>query len=757
MTATVYTVPAAPAGTGSSSCGNGTVTLLASGAGTGQNYKWYAAASGGVPLQTGGATFTTPSISTTTTFYVSVYDTTTGCESGRTAVTAVNNALPLVTITASGPTTFCAGGSVTLTAHSSGTPTAYQWNTGATTPAIFVSAPGTYQVTVTDSTGCLSTSPAVVVSVPTPTFSGLASISPVSYDSSCGFTLAWADATSACPNNGSVVYNVYRSTVAGFVPSRSNLLKACVTANFYNDVSVGTITTFYYVVRAEDAGIGSTGPCNGGDEDGNFVRLSGTIPTGTSCVAKPQDVQAFTATSASGQNVLEWANPASGGYASTMVRFRTDTFPVSPTDGSLATTSAGSLGAHDSYSHGALVNGTTYYYTAFVNNGSGLYSAGKSIAARPQTVTGPVKWVYNTDSSALVPPAIGSVYVLSNDHLVHSINPYPGNGEWPSGWIPPTLGAPAQARPPVVDLSIGTHTKELLLGSQDGRVRCVDGNSGQIIWTSPLLGEMIQGAAGGIFQAYGGAYDLVIVGTRNSGSYNSLYGLKAYTGALAWEFDNGAGVDATKGIGIIAGDIQVDYGGNRAYFASRQAEGGSPHTVWCVQFTGTTATLVWTQDLGDIDGSVVLAGGVLYVGTNTGHVHALDAGTGQAVWAAPLATGDGPIKGSVWPDYVVPGRVFFTTTSKAWCATTVGGTPQVQWSANVPGASAPLVVGDKLTVGSSDGHLYVITNLGSTTPSVTTVVIGDGTSVVGTPSYDFGSGTYYVGTDGGSIYALSFP
>ena len=75
----------------------------------------------------------------------------------------------------------------------------------------------------------------------------------------------------------------------------------------------------------------------------------------------------------------------------------------------------------------------------------------------------------------------------------------------------------------------------------------------------------------------------------------------------------------------------------------------------------------------------------------------------------------------------------------------------------MPGASAPLVVGDKLTVGSSDGHLYVITNLGSTTPSVTTVVIGDGTSVVGTPSYDFGSGTYYVGTDGGSIYALSFP
>jgi len=54
-------------------------------------------------------------------------------------------------VTASGPTTFCQGGSVSLSATSG---SFYSWSTGAATQAITVSSSGTYTVTVTDGAGC---------------------------------------------------------------------------------------------------------------------------------------------------------------------------------------------------------------------------------------------------------------------------------------------------------------------------------------------------------------------------------------------------------------------------------------------------------------------------------------------------------------------------------------------------------------------------------------------------------------------------
>ena len=54
------------------------------------------------------------------------------------------NALPATpTITAGGPTTFCAGGSVTLTSSAG---TSYLWSNGATTPSINVTTAGSYTV-----------------------------------------------------------------------------------------------------------------------------------------------------------------------------------------------------------------------------------------------------------------------------------------------------------------------------------------------------------------------------------------------------------------------------------------------------------------------------------------------------------------------------------------------------------------------------------------------------------------------------------
>ncbi len=63
--------PAPPAAAARVRCGPGTVTLTAGGAPAGGTYQWFEAPTGGVPLAGAtGASFTTPSLSTTTTYYV---------------------------------------------------------------------------------------------------------------------------------------------------------------------------------------------------------------------------------------------------------------------------------------------------------------------------------------------------------------------------------------------------------------------------------------------------------------------------------------------------------------------------------------------------------------------------------------------------------------------------------------------------------------------------------------------------------------
>lgn len=72
------------------------------------------------------------------------------------------------TITPSGPTTLCNGGSVDLTA-SNAQGGSYLWSNGATTQTITVTTSGTFTVQVTDGSGCVSTSgPVRVLVYPTP-------------------------------------------------------------------------------------------------------------------------------------------------------------------------------------------------------------------------------------------------------------------------------------------------------------------------------------------------------------------------------------------------------------------------------------------------------------------------------------------------------------------------------------------------------------------------------------------------------------
>ncbi len=127
VTVTINPIPTAPSTTGASSCGSGTVTLNASGGSAGQ-YRWYTVATGGTAIagQT-NATYTTPTLTGTTNYYVAINNGT--CESNRTIVTATINPIPTAPTTTS--SSICGSGTVTLNA-SGGVAGQYRWYTVAT-------------------------------------------------------------------------------------------------------------------------------------------------------------------------------------------------------------------------------------------------------------------------------------------------------------------------------------------------------------------------------------------------------------------------------------------------------------------------------------------------------------------------------------------------------------------------------------------------------------------------------------------------
>jgi large repetitive protein len=99
---------------------------------------------------------TTPTITVTTTGYYGLAVTNAnGCLAMATPMAVTVNPSPTPTITASGPTTFCAGGNVVLDAGAGYSN--YAWSNGASTRTITATATGTYIVTVSNASGCTGT------------------------------------------------------------------------------------------------------------------------------------------------------------------------------------------------------------------------------------------------------------------------------------------------------------------------------------------------------------------------------------------------------------------------------------------------------------------------------------------------------------------------------------------------------------------------------------------------------------------------
>ena len=174
---------------GDTVCIGGTGSFYTLGSGTNITYQWQVNAGYGFAslsnssvyagVTTSNLTVTNYSLGMSGYTYRCIL--TNSCDSSiyTNTVPIIVNAKPTVSITKSGPTTFCAGDSVQLTASTLAGAT-YLWNNQSTTQAIEVKQTGSYSVTLTTSNGCTATTTAVPVTVNgTVTITGVTSNTPV--------------------------------------------------------------------------------------------------------------------------------------------------------------------------------------------------------------------------------------------------------------------------------------------------------------------------------------------------------------------------------------------------------------------------------------------------------------------------------------------------------------------------------------------------------------------------------------------------
>jgi hypothetical protein len=207
---TVNQLPTVTASANPSLLCAGSVSTLTAISAPGSTFTWQ-------PINATGSVVMVSPITPTTICLVAAFD---GSCVGAASLILTTIPVPTISVVASS-TNICAGGSVTLSATGG---TAYAWIPGgATTPSIVVSpnAPIQYSVTGANAQGCFAGTAKVIIVVPSPTISLLASNPLICNGESCtltltgGVTYSWSTGA----NSPSIVVNptlssVYTATVA---------------------------------------------------------------------------------------------------------------------------------------------------------------------------------------------------------------------------------------------------------------------------------------------------------------------------------------------------------------------------------------------------------------------------------------------------------------------------------------------------------------------------------------------------------------
>jgi hypothetical protein len=396
ITATIKVIPTISSTTPNSNCGSGTVSLAATA--SGGTISWYAASTGGSALST-GTSYTTPNISSTTTYYVDATDN--GCTSAsRTSIAATINDIPSISTTS--PAANCGTGTVTLGATASaGTISWYSASTGGsalttgtsyTTPSISVTT--TYYVDATNN-GCTTASRTAIAA----TINAIPTIATNTPGSRCGTgtvalgatasagTVNWYTASSggsSVSTGTSYTTPSISSTTNYYVDATSN---GCTTASRTSiAATINAIPTISTSSPASRCGTGtvtlgataSAGTINwysvstGGSSDGTGTNY--TTPSISSTTTYYVDATTASCTSVTRTAIVATVNAVpsiSSSAGDSRCGTGAVTLTATPSSGNIdwyaASTGGSSLNTANSYS--PTISTTTTYYAEAIDGG----------------------------------------------------------------------------------------------------------------------------------------------------------------------------------------------------------------------------------------------------------------------------------------------------------------------------------------------------------------------------------------------------
>jgi outer membrane protein assembly factor BamB len=353
--------------------------------------------------------------------------------------------------------------------------------------------------------------------------------------------------------------------------------------------------------------------------------------------------------------------------------------------------------------------------------------------------SGSLKWKFETKSWEVSSPAVvsGVVYFLSYDSHLYALDAATGQVKWKfatggerryAGTHLHHLEPAAETMPDPWDFYLSSPAVwngAVYFGSSDGNVYSLDAATGALKWKFHT-GDVVHSSPA------------IANGSLYVGSWDTyLYALDATSGTEKWRFKTGEDPDIHNHVGIQASPAVADgivFFGSRDSFAYA-VDANSGKQLWKFSTNGS-----W------VNNSMVVHEGKAYFGTSIpGFMHAVEARTGKVVFDLPTGT---PVFASMAlaGDTLYLGNfggkltaIDLKTQKPAWVFETEGAKQNVAALTNADGTikfevvfsspnlfyddmviavhklftmgtilSSPVVVGNTVYFGSTDGNLYAL-------------------------------------------------
>ena len=285
-------------------------------------------------------------------------------------------------------------------------------------------------------------------------------------------------------------------------------------------------------------------------------------------------------------------------------------------------------------------------------------------------------WSFETGEPVEAAPCIveGVVYVGSSDTFMYALSAKDGKLNWKFESGDKILGGANWSRIPEYPNPL------ILFGSYDGTLYCLDGKTGQPVWTHETM-SYLNGTPAVLPRG------VVLIG----GCDNFIYMLRLQDGSEIGKIDTGS---------YIAGSIAV--AGNRGYLGHFNNE--------VISFGIDSKEIEWTYRDRDFPyfSSPGVASDIIVIGGRDRRLHGIDRKNGETVWVFSTR---GAIDSS---PVVCRNAALFGSKDGRFYAVRLNDGEQI-WAYEIgaPMISSPAISGSTAVIGSEDGSVYAFRVAGS--------------------------------------------